>query len=222
MENTNQDRPVTVVVVDDRVVPRMAARAMLADADDFQFVGEAAGAKEALSAIPRLRPDLVLLDVEMPEMDGAALAKRLVQDVPTAKLLAWTVSEAGDDLVRMLRAGCTGYVLKDTGPQEMLRALRAAMRDDSPIPRRMVPEVLRRLQARPQSDLDIHLTRREEDVLQLLAKGAPRKQIATMLGIAINSVDTHMKAIYRKLDVSSQTEAVNAALRSGLIDIEEL
>lgn len=195
---------------------------MLNDAPDFTFVGEAAGASEAIPAIKRLKPDLVLLDVEMPEMDGATLAAYLTVEAPTARLLAWTVSEAGDDLVRMLRAGCTGYVLKDSGPEEMLRALRAAMRDDSPIPRRMIPEALRRLSARPDLSIRIHLTERESEVLHLLARGAARKQMASKLGISVNSIDTHMKSIYRKLDVSSQAEAINVALRSGLVDMGDL
>lgn len=216
------DGLVRVFVVDDRIVPRMAARAMLADAPDFSFVGEAGGAAEALPAIKRLQPDLVLLDIEMPEMDGATLARRLREEAPETKLLAWTVSEAGDDLVRMLRAGCAGYVLKDSGPDEMLRALRAAMRNDSPIPRRMIPEALRRLSARPEGVSAVRLTTRESQVLHLLARGAARKQMASQLGITVNSIDTHMKAIYRKLEVSSQAEAINVALRTGLVEMEEL
>lgn len=210
-------------VVDDRIVPRMAAKAMLDQAPEFRHVGEAASASEALGILDGIRPDLVLLDVEMPGMGGAELAPLLSELLPGVKLLAWTVSEQSEDLIRMFRAGCSGYVLKDSGPQEMRRALLAALRDEAPVPRKMLPEVLRRVGptlAPPPSNL--RLTRRESEVLRHLARGEARKQIAASLGISVASIDTHVKSLYRKLDVSSQTEAVNAGLRLGLIRVDEL
>lgn len=213
----------TVFVVDDRVVPRMAAKAMLDGTPELRHVGEAASAEEALKVLPTIRPDLVLLDVEMPSMGGAELATRLAESLPGAKLLAWTVSEASDDLIRMLKAGCSGYVLKDSGPDEMRRALLAALRDDAPIPRKMLPEVIRRFVPPPGSPaMDVRLTPREGEVLKLLAKGEARKQMASALGISIASIDTHVKSLYRKLGASSQTEAVNAGLRLGLVRVEDL
>ena len=213
----------TVFVVDDRVVPRMAAKAMLDGTAELRHVGEAASAEEALKVLPSIRPDLVLLDVEMPAMGGAELAARLTECLPGSKLLAWTVSEASDDLIRMLKAGCSGYVLKDSGPDEMRRALLAALRDDAPIPRKMLPEVIRRFVPPPgAASSDVRLTPREGEVLKLLAKGVARKQMASALGISIASIDTHVKSLYRKLGASSQTEAVNAGLRLGLVKVEDL
>ncbi len=119
----------------------MAAKAMIDGLSEFRHIGEAASAEEALALVPSLEPDVVLLDIEMPGMGGVELARRLAAQLPQAKLLAWTVSEAGDDLIQMFRAGCSGYVLKDSGPNEMHRALLAALRDDSPIPRKMLPDV---------------------------------------------------------------------------------
>jgi DNA-binding NarL/FixJ family response regulator len=156
-------------------------------------------------------------------MGGAELASLLTQLVPEAKLLAWTVSEASDDLIRMFRAGCSGYVLKDSGPDEMRRALLAAMRDDAPIPRKMLPEVIRKVvPPLGSSGVTVRLTPRESDVLRLLARGEARKQMAIGLGISMGSIDTHVKSLYRKLGVSSQTEAVNAGLRIGLVRVEDL
>ncbi len=213
----------TVFVVDDRVVPRMAAKAMLDGTPELRHVGEAATGEEAMKVLPSIRPDLVLLDVEMPGMGGAELASRLIEILPSARLLAWTVSEASDDLIRMFRAGCSGYVLKDSGPDEMRRALLAALRDDAPIPRKMLPEVIRRFVPPPGAPTsNIRLTRREADVLRHLARGEARKQMALALGISIGSVDTHVKSLYRKLGASSQTEAVNAGLRLGLVRVEDL
>ena len=155
-------------------------------------------------------------------MDGASVALELSQVLPGLTILAWTVSESGEDLLRMFRAGCAGYVLKDSGPDELGRALRAALRGDAPMPRRMLPDVVRHAISRPTPASDVHLTQREMDVLKLLVAGSPRKQMAATLHISVNSVDTHMKSLYRKLGVSSQTEAVNVAFRTGLIDVTEL
>jgi DNA-binding NarL/FixJ family response regulator len=202
----------------------MAAKAMIERFAEFRHVGEAASGDEALAILPTVAPDVILLDVEMPGMGGAELARRLTVALPEARLLAWTVSEASDDLIRMFRAGCSGYVLKDCGPEEMHRALLAALRDDAPVPRKMLPAVLRRvgLVSPPASRAAVHLTSRESEVLHLLARGAARKQIATSLGISVASVDSHVKSLYRKLNVSSQTEAVNAGIRSGLVLVDEL
>lgn len=214
----------SVFVVDDRVVPRMAAKAMIDGLEGFRHVGEAATGEEALSVLPELRPDVVLLDIEMPGMDGVEVARRLTAELPEAKLLAWTVSEASDDLIEMFRAGCSGYVLKDSGPTEMHRALLAALRDDAPVPRKMVPDVLRKVGLVTARSMEpgVRLTARESEVLHLLARGSARKQIASSLGISVASVDSHVKSLYRKLEVSSQTEAVNAGLRRGLIRVDEL
>ena len=195
---------------------------MLSTAAEFEVVGDASNSEGALRDLPRLKPDLVLIDVEMPGMDGAVLASRLRRLVPEAKLLAWTVSEAGDDLVRMLAAGCCGYVLKDCGAEEMRRALLAALRDDAPIPRKMVHELIGRVVQTAPDVPPPRLTKRETDVLRQLARGLARKEIASQLGISIASVDSHFKSLYVKLDASSQTEALTTALRIGIISLSDL
>jgi len=202
----------------------MAAKAMIDGLAGFRHVGEAASGEEALTRLSGMEPDVVLLDVEMPGMGGAELARRLAGILPGARLLAWTVSEASDDLIQMFKSGCSGYVLKDSGPEEMQRAMLAALRDDAPVPRKMLPDVLRRVGlVAPTSEVpQVRITARESQVLHLLARGSARKQIGSALGISVASVDSHVKSLYRKLDVSSQTEAINAALRSGLVRVDEL
>src|SRR5438046_7644187 len=130
------------MVVDDSIVPRTAARAMLASAAELRHVGEASNGADALKAIGALKPDLVLMDVHMPEMDGPSTARAVLAKHPATKVVAWTVSESSDDLLRMMQAGCSGYVLKDAGPAELRHALLAALRSESPVPRRMIPDVL--------------------------------------------------------------------------------
>src|ERR1700704_4550594 len=117
---------------------------MLSSAATLRLVGEASSGAEALTAIDALKPDLILMDVHMPEMDGPATAKAVLGQHPEIKVVAWTVSESSDDLLRMMQVGCAGYVLKDAGPGELQRALLSAMRSESPVPRKMIPEVLRR------------------------------------------------------------------------------
>lgn len=205
-------------------MPRTAARAMLSSAPDMRLVGEAASGAEALRSADTLKPDLVLMDVHMPELDGPATAKALLAKHPQVKIIAWTVSDSSDDLVRMMQAGCAGYVLKDVGPAELNRALRAAMRSENPVPRRMIPEVLRRVaQATPRaSGRTVSLTSREMQILRAVAKGYTTKRMATELALAPPSVETHLRNIFKKLDASNRGEAVSIALRLGVITLADL
>ena len=211
-------------MVDDSVVPRTAARAMLAACTEFRFVGDAASGSAALPLIDRLKPDIVLMDVHMPLMDGPATARRVLASHPDLKIVAWTVSESSDDLLRMMQAGCAGYLLKDAGPSELERALRAAIRSESPVPRRMIPEVLKRVAGAvpPLSPGAIRLTSREMQVLRGAAKGHTTKRLANDLGLAVPSIETHLRNIFKKLNASNRGEAVSAALKFGLITLGDL
>jgi DNA-binding NarL/FixJ family response regulator len=213
-----------VLVVDDSIVPRTAARAMLGAASELRFVGEASSGNEALGAMDRLQPDLVLMDVHMPVMDGPTTAKALLARYPATKIVAWTVSESSDDLLRMMQAGCAGYVLKDVGPSELQRALLSALRSESPVPRRMIPEVLRRVsESTPLSSGDkVTLTSREMQVLRGVAKGHTTKRLAKDLGLAAPSIETHLRNIFKKLDARNRGEAVSTALKLGLITLADL
>jgi DNA-binding NarL/FixJ family response regulator len=212
------------MVVDDSIVPRTAARAMLGSTPDLRFVGEASSGAEALKAVESLRPDVVLMDVHMPTMDGPTTAKALLTKYPAARIVAWTVSESSDDLVRMMKAGCSGYVLKDVGPAELQRALLAALRSESPVPRRMIPDVIKRVtEAAPlPGEARVALTSREIQVLRAIAKGHTTKRLALDLGLAPPSVETHLRNIFKKLGASNRGEAVSAALKVGLITLADL
>ncbi len=164
------------------------------------------------------------MDVHMPEMDGAATAKALLIKHPETKIVAWTVSESGDDLLRMMQAGCSGYVLKDVGPSELERALLAALRSESPVPRRMIPGVLRRIaDSTPLSvGAKVALTSREMQVLRGIAKGHTTKRLAHDLGLRVPSIDSHLRNIFKKLGVNNRGEAVSSALKLGLISLADL
>lgn len=197
---------------------------MLGSAGDLRLVGEASSGAEALKAMETLKPDLVLMDVHMPNMDGPATARALLARFPDTRIIAWTVSESSDDLLRMMRAGCVGYVLKDVGPAELQRALSAALRSESPVPRRMIPEVLRRVaESTPLSQgSEIALTSREMEILRAVAKGHTTKRLSKDLGLAAPSIETHLRNIFHKLHVNNRGEAVSSALKLGLITLGDL
>lgn len=212
------------MVVDDSIVPRTAAKAMLGSAHHLKFIGEAASGAEALRTIGTLKPDLVLMDVHMPDMDGPATAKAVLGHYPSIKIVAWTVSESSDDLLRMMRAGCSGYVLKDAGPTELQHALLAALRSEAPVPRRMIPDVLRRVaDSTPLSQsTNVTLTSREMQILRGVAKGHTTKRLAKELSLAAPSIETHLRNIFKKLEVNNRGEAVSSALKLGLITMADL
>jgi len=213
-----------VLVVDDSVVPRAAAKSLLAAAHGLRFVGEAASAQEAFRQVVALKPDLVLMDVHMPDVDVPQATRELLARHPSVKVIAWTVSESSDDLLRMMQAGCSGYVLKEAGPAELQNALLAVGRSQSPVPRRMIPEVLRRIGERtPLSQrTTVSLTSREMQILRGIAKGHTSKKLAQDSGLAVPSVETHLRNIFRKLDASNRGEAVSTALKLGLVTLADL
>lgn len=212
------------MVVDDSLVPRAAARTLLANAPNLRLVGEASSGAQAIPLVSSLRVDLVLMDVHMPVMDGPATAKALLALHPGTKVIAWTVSEDSDDLLRMMQAGCAGYVLKEAGSDELQRALLAAIRSESPVPRRMIPGVLRRVadQTPLSHATNVPLTSREMQILRGLAKGSTSKHLAKDLGLKVSSIDTHLRNLYRKLGASNRGEAVSAAMKLGLITLSDL
>jgi len=198
------------------MLPRVAARTMLANAVGLRHCGEASSGAEALGAMASLKADLVLMDVHMPGMDGPATARAILAEFPETKVIAWTVSESSDDLLRMIQAGCSGYVLKDSGP--------GAVRSESPVPRKMIPEVLRRVAERsPLSQVTtVALTSREMQILRGIARGLTTKRLALELGLRAPSVETHLHNVFRKLNSTNRGEAVSTALKLGLITLADL
>lgn len=198
---------------------------MLESSSKLTFVGEAATGSDAIPLIERLRPDIVLMDVHMPQMDGPSTARTVLNRFPALTIVAWTVSESSDDLLQMMKAGCAGYLLKDVGPTELERALLAAFRSESPVPRRMIPDVLRRaVDSAPQAPPpnDVGLTPREVDVLRGIAKGHTTKRLARDLGLKTPSVETHLRNLFKKLGATNRGEAVSISLRLGLIRLSDL
>jgi len=206
-------------------MPRIAVRAMLESTGTFALVGEAASGEEGVRLCQRLNPEVVLLDVDMPGMDGAATARGIMAlEPPHPVIVAWTVSDSSEDLIRMIRAGCAGYALKDSGPRELDRALITALEGEMPVPRKLIPEVIARAVAPSQRAVEAppDLSPRELEVLRLAARGGTTKDIAKELQISRRSVDAHLSNVYRKLDVINRGQAVRHALLHGLIGADEI
>ena len=209
--------PIRILIADDHLIIREGLRLILETSDEFELVGEAADGAEALQLCARLRPDVVLMDLRMPVMDGLAAIEQLRRVQPeTAVVILTTFNE--DDLMRRgLQAGARGYLLKDTDRATLFHTIRAAARGET----LLKPDVLARLLAAPAPEKlptgGLELTEREREVLQRAADGARSKEIALQLGISERTVKAHLASIYNKLGVDSRAAAVSAAIQRGLI-----
>jgi DNA-binding NarL/FixJ family response regulator len=208
------EAPIRIMLVDDHEMVRTGLRSFLELQPDMEVVGEAGSGEQALALLPRLRPDVVVLDLVLPRMTGVETARRMRQDHPDVKVVALT-SFAGQDLVLpAVRAGVAGYLLKDVGAAELAEALRAAHAGGSPLHPQVAATVMASVTSRP----DDPLTTREREVLRLVARGLSNRLIARELSLAEKTVKAHVSAILSKLGVSDRTQAALYAVRSGLVD----
>lgn len=219
---------VRTVVVDDHDLAREGLRDMLADVPDIVVEGEATNGREALALCTRVKPDLVLMDVRMPEMDGLAATREIKQRFPRVSVLMVTMHENPDYLLEALRAGAAGYVLKDASQDEIVTAVRRVRRGESPLDPELAARLLRRLAIATEQEKPDHgqrkgafdaLTRRELEVLVLLKDGLTNRQIAETLVISPGTVKNHVEHIIAKLGVSDRTQAVVRALEIGLLNL---
>lgn len=209
--------PIKVLIVDDHSVVRQGLRMFLTLESDFEIVGEAANGKEALSLVAEHKPDVVIMDLLMPVMDGVTATQTIRRDYPDTEVLALTSVLEDAQIVNAIRAGAIGYLLKDTQADDLCRAIRAAAAGQV----QLSPQVAERLMKEittPKDPLDeVQLTERETDVLRLLAQGLANKEIARDLYISETTVKTHVSNILMKLGVSSRTQAALYAVRIGLV-----
>jgi DNA-binding NarL/FixJ family response regulator len=209
-----------VVIADDHELARAGLRSMLAYERGLELVGEAANGREAVALCKELHPDLALLDVRMPEMDGLAAARAIKQASPRTIVLIITTHEHPDYLLAALKAGAAGYMLKDVSRQELLTAVRRVLRGESILNGEVATQALQRLagettaQAGPPLE---RLTARERQVLQLLAEGQTNREIAAHLSLSVGTVKIHVEHIIAKLGVSDRTQAAVRAVASGLL-----
>lgn len=204
------------MLVDDHEMVRAGLKTFLDLQADMEVVGETDTAERALALIPRLAPDVVVLDLVLPGMSGVEAVRRIHERHPEAKVVALT-SFAGQDLVLpAVRAGVAGYLLKDVGPAELADALRAAHAGGAPLH----PQVAATVMASVTAAADDPLTPREREVLRLIARGLSNRLIARELALAEKTVKAHVSAILAKLGVADRTQAALYAVRSGLVENE--
>ena len=209
--------PVRLVVVDDHALFRRGLIGLLSEFDGFKVVGEAGNGEDALKLVHRERPDLVLLDINMPGMSGIDTLKTLRKTDPGLPVLMLTVSQADEDLIGAIVAGATGYLLKNAEPEMLERTLRDVASGKSVLAPEMTAKLFHVLRRVPAASDEGVLSERELQVLRCLARGLTTAQAATELFISENTVKTHTRHILEKLEVSNRVEAVAKAMVSGLL-----
>ena len=205
-----------ILIADDHMVVREGLRAILEAAPDLVPVGEATDGAEAVRLAGELSPDVVLMDLRMPGVDGIEAIRRIKARYPQIEIVILTTYDDDEYIVRGLRAGARGYLLKDAGRQALFEAIRAAARGESLLPSAVIEKVVAHL-AEPKPVESGTLSEREQQVLALVAQGATNKEIAARLHIAERTVKAHVTGIFNKLGVNSRAEAVAVALRAGLV-----
>jgi NarL family two-component system response regulator LiaR len=208
--------PIRVLIADDHAVVREGLRTFLDLQDGIEVVGEAADGDEAIREAERLQPDVILVDLVMPRLDGVQAMRALRERVPRARAVVLTSFLDDEHLLPAMRAGAAGYLLKNVQPQELARAVRAAFAGETLIDPTVAARLVESLGEGPDDRL-AQLTPREREVLVLVGRGFPNKRIAGELDIAEKTVKVHVSNVLRKLDVADRTQAAVLAVREGLI-----
>jgi len=207
---------IRILIADDHLIVREGLRLILETADDFALVGEAGDGAEALRLAAELQPDVVVMDLRMPGMDGLTAIERLRVEQPRVAVVILTTYNEDDLMSRGLRAGARGYLLKDTGREALFNTIRAAARGETLLRPEVLAKVLSHKEpASVRSDEPLSLTDREREVLQAVARGERSKEIAAQLGVTERTVKAHLTAIYNKLGVDSRAAAIAAAAQRG-------
>lgn len=205
--------PIRLLIVDDHPIVRDGLRGVFANIPDVAVVGEAGNGADAVAQASRLRADVVLTDLRMPEMGGVEAIRRLRQVMPSARVLVLTTFDTDSDVLPAIEAGATGYLLKDAPRDELVRAVRAAFQGESVLS----PSVASRLIGQVRKPADDTLSQRELEVLKLIANGATNREAAAQLFVSEATIKTHLLHIYAKLGVGDRAAAVGEAYRRSLL-----
>jgi DNA-binding NarL/FixJ family response regulator len=207
---------IRILLIDDHPVVREGLSGMLAGQPDFEVVGQGSDGSQGVSMNAELRPDVILMDLRMPGMDGVTAIREIKAAMPETNILVLTTYDSDVDIVRAVEAGATGYLLKDTPREDLFRAVRAASKGESVL----APAVAARLMTRMRTPAEENLTTREIEVLKLVSKGNSNKQVARSLHISTATVKTHLIHIFDKLAVKDRTSAVTVALEKGILSLD--
>jgi DNA-binding NarL/FixJ family response regulator len=208
---------IRLLIVDDHPVVRDGLRGMLESQPDFEVAGEAADGSEAVQQVEKLKPDIVLMDLRMPVLDGVTALGEIKTNYPQVQVLVLTTYDSDADILPAIEAGASGYLLKDSSREELYDGIRAAARGETVL----APAVAARLVSRMRAPAEEQLSSREVEVLQLVAEGESNSEIANHLHISQATVKSHLVNIFGKLGVSDRTAAVTVALRRGILRLNE-
>lgn len=219
----NEDIGIRVAIVDDqRLIAHGLARILTAQ-PDIEVVGEAHTGEEAVSLCLETEPDVVLMDLSMPVMDGVSATRKLRDLLPGTRILILTIHTDDFHVFQGIKAGAQGYILKDCTPEDLVRAIRTVYAGDTIMAQDIAEKMLKTFEGiRNDADLAPRLTERELEVIKALAHGKSNKEIAHTLGISEKTVRNHASNIYKKLHIFDRTQAVIYAIREGLVDVEDL
>lgn len=206
-----------ILIADDHLIIRQGLRLILETEADLQLVGEASDGAEALRLCAELHPDVVLMDLRMPGMDGITAIEKLRQTMPEIAVVILTTFNEDDLMLRGLRAGARGFLLKDTDRATLFDAIRAAARGETLLKPEIMARLLAKVGASAPSTNDFNLTDREKEVLAAVARGERSKEIALQLNITERTVKAHLASIYQKLGVDSRAGAIAIASQKGLL-----
>lgn len=214
---------IRVLIVDDHAIVRKGIRALLAVKHDIQVVGEAANGVEAVTQAEALQPDVVLMDLMMPKMDGIQAIEEIAIKLPGTRILVLTTYAGDEQVFPAIKAGALGYLLKDSGPQELVQAIRQVYRGEPSLDPTVARKVLSELAGTPKKPLTPDpLTARELNILRLIAQGQSNKEIAATLVIAEETVHSHVSNILAKLHLASRTQAALYALKEGIASLKDI
>ncbi|MBI2980487.1 MAG: response regulator transcription factor [Chloroflexi bacterium] len=219
---------IKVLIVDDHVLFRRGITAVLANQENLEIVGEASDGLEAIEKAKQIAPDVILMDLNMPRCSGLEAIQALQSEMPQINILVLTVSEMETDLFAAIKFGATGYLLKKTEPDELVRAIMDIASGGVIVSPMMASKLITEfkdltagIDKKPVAETDADLSPREEEVLQLVARGAPNKEIADSLFISENTVKTHLKSIMEKLHLANRSQAAAYAIKRGLVHYKE-
>lgn len=211
------DRTIKVLLADDHAIVRQGLKLILAAQPDFEVIGEAANGREAAELAEKLRPDIVLMDVQMPDLNGIEATRRMVAANHRIRILVLSMHKEALYVREVLKAGARGYILKDAIDTELLSAMRSVARGDGYISPAVSGALLTDYREQSSNPLDT-LSTREREVLQLIAEGKTNKEVATKLNLSVYTVDSHRGKIMEKLNLHSAGELVRFAMKNGLVD----
>jgi DNA-binding NarL/FixJ family response regulator len=212
------EKPARLLLVDDHEVVRRGLRALLEERPGWRVVGEATNGREAVELTLKLVPDVVILDMSMPELNGLEVTRRIRKELPKTEVLIFTMHESEEMMREVLAAGARGYLLKSDAPAHIVAAIETLLRHRPFFTWKVSQALLDRFLAAAEPSAAEPLTSREREVVQLLAEGCSNKSIATRLGISVKTVETHRAAAMRKLGLHSVAELVRYAVRNHLVE----